>query len=337
MGGRGSRSGIRSGSGGLPVIRGRRSPAGFLGGGGAGGGSPPGYSSSAADDERLLRDRNGAQGGSTPGAPAGSHTRPPISLEGFDAYQRDWESRYFGMLSTEDKRYLQEQFQRVFENNGFYMNIQSRFLENVADEHFKNQFETGGRSGGAEFDASDLTPTNGRIEAAINMFGLDYTKMKAEDYEKYGSMQTLDLLTAAERSPAGYGDALVRFRREAVIDRTTYTLGDSLAAAECNDLVAGKVSEFQYTGIPVYEIPGMVDRAKAAEQYVTDAQMWDKVMEGVWSTYLEVQYHGRLTMSDVESIVFTQAYNIPDAGVLGKLRSFGVKLYKYEGGRLIAL
>ena len=254
MGGRGSHSGIRGGGGGFPAMSGRRGPAGLVGGGGAGGGgggSPPDPSSSP-DPRDPLRDPNAQQGTGLPGgpnAPVRPQGTPPVSLENFDAYQRDWERRLFQGFSDADRQYLRVQFQKVFENNGFYMNIDSRFLENVADEHFKNQFETGGRSGGAEFDASDMTPSNGRVNAAIQLFGLDYTKMKPGDYEKYGSMQTLDLATAAGRSPGSYGDALVRFKKENLWDRTTYTLGDSLGPAYSRDLVAGKISDSQFTGI----------------------------------------------------------------------------------------
>ena len=342
MGGRGSHSGIRSGGGGFPVMTGRRSPAGLVGGGGAGGaggGSPP-VPASSPDARDRIHDPNTQQGTGAPGGP-NAPVRPagavPASLENFETYQRDWEHRYFQGISAADRQYLKEQFQKVFESNGFYMNINSRYLENVADEHFKNQFETGGNSGGAEFDASDMTPSNGRVDAAVQLFGLDYTKMRREDYEKYGSMQTLDLATAASRSPSGYGDALVRFKKENVWERTTYTIGDSLGPASMSDLVAGKVSSGQFTGIDINDSRYLLQRVKQAESLVTDAQRWDDVIEGDWGSYLEVQYHGALTMNDVECIVFTRPNNIPNARVLNKLRSFGVKLYKYEGGRIRAL
>jgi hypothetical protein len=277
----------------------------------------------------------GAPGGpNAPVRPAGS---VPPSLENFETYQRDWDRRHFQGFSAADRQYLQEQFQRVFENNGFYMNIGAQYLENVADEHFKNQFETGGNSGGAEFDADDMTPSNGRVAAAIQLFGIDYTKLQPHDYEKYGSMQTLDLATAASRSPSGYGDSLVRFKRESVWERTTYTIGDSLGPACMSDIVAGKISNGQFTGVDVSDSQVLLHRVQQAESLVTDAQKWDEVIEGSWGSYLELQYHGNLTMNDVECIVFTRAYKIPDARVLNKLRSYGLKLYKYEGGRISAL
>ena len=323
-------------------MSGRRGPAGLVGGGGAGGGgggSPP-DSPTSPDEQEWLRDRDAQQGAGAPGGPS-APVRPsgtvPRSLENFEAYQHNWELRYFRGFSEEDRQYLHEQFQRVFENNGFYMNIDSQYLDNVADEHFKNQFETGGRSGGAEYDASDMTPSNGRVQAAVQLFGLDYQKLRREDYEKYGSMQTLDLATAAARSPGGYGDALVRFKKENVWDRTTYTLGDSLGPAYMNNLVAGKISEGQFTGIEASDARFLLDRVQQAESLVTDAQKWNDVLQGGWGSYLELQYHGSLTMQDVESIVFTRPYNIPDSQVLSKLRSYGVKLYKYEGGRIVAL
>ena len=321
---------------------GSRGPAGLVGGGGAGGaggGSPPDPSSSPDARDRL-RDPDAQQGTGAPGGPNAPIRPPgpvPPSLQNFEKYQQDWERQHFRGFSAEDRKYLHEQFQKVFENNGFYMNIDSRHLENVADEHFKNQFETGGRSGGAEYDASDMTPSNGRVRAAIQLFGLDYQKLRREEYEKYGSMQTLDLATAAARSPSGYGDALVRFKRENVWDRTTYTLGDSLGPAYQRDLVAGKISDSQFTGIEASDARFLLHRAQQAESLVTDAQKWNDAMQGGWGSYLELQYHGSLTMHDVESIVFTRPYSIPDTRVLNKLRSFGVKLYKYEGGRIIAL
>ena len=340
MEGRGSHSGVRGGAGGS--LFGRRSPAGIVGGGG-GGGAPGGSARdpTTPDPRDRLRDPNGQQATEGPGgprAPVVPEGQKPRSLENFENHQREWERQHFESRFTEAEReYLREQFKRVFDNNGFYMNIRSEHLENVMDEHFKNQFETGGRSGGASFDPHDLTPSNGRVDAAEQLFGLDWRNMRPEDYEKYGSMQTLDLLTAASRSPSGYGDALVRFKRDSVLGRTTYTIGDSLGPAEMGELVAGNVSSGDFTGIPVSELADFLDRVRRAEQYVTDAQLWNNQVESGWGSYLELQYHGMLTMFDVESIVFTRSYNIPDARVLNRLRAYGIKLYKYEGGRLVAL
>ena len=49
--------------------------------------------------------------------------------------------------------------------------------------------------------------------------------------------------------------------------------------------------------------------------------------------YWELQYHGDLTINDVESICFTR-YDKPTDDVLKQLKDLDIKVYKLAGGKL---
>ena len=252
----------------------------------------------------------------------------PRSLENFDALQSAWEAQHFGAFTDIEKAYLREQFLKVFESNDFYMNFDSAILESIINGGFKNQFEVG-NSGGALFNSRDLTPNNGRVEAAIQLFGVNWRRMTAADYEKYGSMMTHDLAKAKSQSPMGYGDVLARFKKANLIHRTTYTMDDSLGMGT----VAGKVSRGDFTAFSEWNIHGrsdLLDRVRQSESLVGDARQWArKVNPG--SAYLELQYHGKLTMHDVDSLVFEAHRQPPPRAVLDRLKTeFGISVYSYE-------
>lgn len=280
-------------------------------------------------------------GGGVGGPPPSENNGTPKSLANFDATQQAYENMYFSGLTDAEKQYLREQFLKVFESNGFYMNLKADTLEKVLDSWFKNQFEAKS-SGGAMYDPNDLSPNNDRVKAAMGLFGVDWRSMAPGDYEKYGSMQSNDLLTAAQSVPTSYGEVMVRFKKQNLWDRTTYLLEDSLGPG-WDGTAAGKVSRGDFTGTEfgfrLRDARDLLDRVRNAEHYVNNAKEWVHQVGG--GSYLELQYHGYLGMGDVESVVFRdqrwapKGSGVPPKALVDRLHDeFGVDVYYYDGTKM---
>ena len=135
---------------------------------------------------------------------------------------------------------------------------------------------------------------------------------------------------AADRNIPWYGDALVRFKRERVIDRTTFKTADTLNTWYGNNSArAAMVNNPTITGISNISRQ-TYDRIRNAESLIHDPSDWvDAVNNG---EYFELQYHGHLTMDDVASITFHGS--LPSQSVLDELKRRGIKIYKLNGGRV---
>ena len=250
----------------------------------------------------------------------------PKTLARFAELQRTAMARIGAVLSRTDQMYLQGQLQQLFAQNDFGMRIRSELLERVLGSHFKSQFETNSSQGSLD--------QYSRNRAAENMFGVDTSTLKASEHEKYGYLVSRDKAAAMENYMASqYGDAVIRFKREAVIDRLTYTVGDSLFDATRNQLVAGSVKNTSITGF-AGDITDYLQRVRASESYVGSAETW---ASKVAYDYLELQYHGTLTMSDVASVTFSDVTPRGFAALVEKLKKKGISVWQVREGKAHAL
>jgi hypothetical protein len=113
-----------------------------------------------------------------------------------------------------------------------------------------------------------------------------------EDRPKYGYIGG----TEWSEDVYQYGDVVIRFR-DSVASRTTVsfgdTLNDNLSAVRLTDLLDGSAN------------PERVFRA--ADSY-THVPVWDDVPRFTdygYISYVEAQYHGKLSLDDVKEVVFT--------------------------------
>ena len=199
------------------------------------------------------------------------------------------------------------------------MDIRSEYLDNVIAEGFKNQFQTHTSQGALDFDS--------RRQATEQLFGSDVRHMRPADFERYGYLVSRDV---SAYNNSGYGDTTVRFKRDRVIERLTYTTDDSLYPASIQEAIAGKVSTNSIAGIWLDGMSGseLLRRVQSSEGSVGNVRDW---LRGVThGAYLELQYHGALTIDDVESINFKRSP--PSQELLRKLRAKGVTVY-YQGRR----
>ena len=261
----------------------------------------------------------GGRGGSSHRAGGGGL---PKTLERAAELQRAALASLDSVLSRADQSYVQSQLQRLFDLNDFGMRIRSDLIEKVLASHFKSQFET--RTSGGALDLSY------RSAAARNMFGVDPSTLSPSKHEKYGYLVSRDKVAAmSDYMASQYGDTLIRFKREAVIDRLTYTVGDSLFDAGRNRLVAGSVKNASITGFPG-NASSFLPKIRAAEAHVGSAERWART---VTHDYFELQYHGKLTMDHVESITFGDTVPRNFTALVQKLKKKGISVWQVKGGR----
>lgn len=186
----------------------------------------------------------------------------------------------------------------LVDNNEFRMRIpidDATVLSSILrDGKFKTQFETG-TSGGA------FSPFV-RKQASTNLFGTG--DIPDSDYEKYGYLGSKDPLKDINPQLLFYGDGIVTFKKDAMMNRTTLTVGDSLRdAADGRFIMGTKATNIDSTVA--------VGRPSAINDYL------DRMTEGIDKygiedashigykvrSYIETQYHGDLMLADVDSMV----------------------------------
>lgn len=208
---------------------------------------------------------------------------------------------------------------------------QSDTFKDIINNGFKNQFQSRRSSG--YFD------TRTRKAVTEKMFGcLGY--LGADEYEKYGYLSTTDdFRNEREEELYTYGMARVVFKKEKMLNRTTLTVGDSMA--NLYDVVASKVTAPKVESIPgvinkniswvamAYSLEGfdvrdLFNKSKnhlqLYENPKNNAEKWinevyslqgknveygvcrDDLQADQDVAYIELQYHGPLTIDDVELI-----------------------------------
>ena len=68
--------------------------------------------------------------------------------------------------------------------------------------------------------------------------------------------------------------------------------------------------------------------------YPVTVQLYKWVATVNWGSYFELQYHGHLSINDVESVTFSDTLPGNFDVILGKLKRKGVKVYQVKGGSL---
>lgn len=248
----------------------------------------------------------------------------PKSLENFEEHQSEWVNSKI-RLPAKKKEFLEQSIKQVIDNNAYSMRVNSKDLQSIIDGGFKNQFETG-TSGGT-------LSKSYRQTASKRLFGSNIEKMGDSDYEKYGYLGSMDFKVDADSSNTGqYGRTIVKFKKENLKDRVTYTIDDSLGKTLYGEVVGGKIGEqCSVSGVPVWDMDSVLNFFEHAER--SDFYNADDIAQVVGCRYWEIQFHGALTIDDVESICFTKR-DKPTEEVLKQLKDKGIKVYKYTGGEL---
>lgn len=277
-----------------------------------------------------------------PAAPAITGTKIPVrttkevdipklkTVINAQAKRDDWAAKHPKYEPYKEK--LTAGMKYLFDKNEFCMNFRPQVLESILRKGFLNQMQTAKDPEISHKTGGSYTP-DGRKKASANMFGTP-KGTKAEDYERYGYLgNPLNPKTEAEGYAKWYGSVTVLFKKDNVKNRVTYTYSDSLGMGHSGSAVPGKDGDdtsWEGAGFSGFSYYGG-DKPSHMMQQVMDAPSKKLGLEDVVDTgYLELQYHGDLTMSDVDTIVFRSpsdySYVTPD--IQEALDALGVKVVK---------
>lgn len=227
-------------------------------------------------------------------------------------------------ISKNNEKYFHQTMLDIFEKNDFCMRLNKNVLPLIAQSKFMNQFETGSAPLGLTF--------NQRRVVAKKMFTIPQDAEDSE-YEKYGflgSKNPKDDFKDDESFTGDYGDSIVRFKKRNLMYRTTFTIGDSLFNCMYDDVRSSPVINPQIASIQrghvnevIYGL-NVVENANAEKSYL-DIQALTR------QKYIELQYHGNLTIDDVESVTFNAKNTNPNnpevRKIIAMLKERGIKCY----------
>lgn len=215
----------------------------------------------------------------------------------------------------------------VIANSDYGMNVPrvdsrgNEVLEKLFSSHFKSQIETGTGNG--------MVDVSSRKRATKSLFGSDIDKMKPVEFEKYGFLMDKDILAQSKSGIANnywnYGDGIqVRFKKDRVIPTFTTcdSLGSGLKPSLCSDPRTSSISRIDRILRTIADHTSTIASTKAYASF-----------------YIELQYHGNLTLDCIESI-FIPKDVLPKLSekVIDLMRKTGAILYsESETGYLITL
>lgn len=264
-------------------------------------------------------------------------TKFPKTLEHLEDAISEYEknSRFYGAAAKTHKNEIEILMQQVFNEHDLGMNIKDSILEKVLNSKFMNTFETGSSGGylGSTPTTGKISPTHSRLEAAHKLFGLPQRDLLTQqlartEYEKYGNLLDHNILRSMQNNTArSYGNVEVRFKKDKVV--ATWTAGDSLGVRYQPSLVSDpKACSYD----DFYNTP--------TSSNIQTANLVEFKKKHI-STYLELQYHGQLTVDCIESI--TYPYDILDGShdnflkVAKEFKKKGASIYYIKGNALYKL
>lgn len=227
------------------------------------------------------------------------------------------------IMKPENKEAVEKALKTLIDDGDFCMRVRGSVLNTILDSddrHFKNQMETQSSMGAFNPEI--------RKEASEILFGVDSSQLQGRDFEKYGFLAGKDKTISFEDEEASdYGEIIIQFDKNKLFDRTTFTVGDSLNRITDKSLLfAGKVSEPSVCAVPQDNFTSKTIETSAKYNNGLVENHIEFCHEAM-AEYIELQYHGNLSLDDVE-ILYYQG-NI-DYTLKGKLEELGIKVIKTE-------
>lgn len=252
------------------------------------------------------------------------------TLKNFELNSTSWyNDRIKEYFPFEDIKLASENLKEILENSEPSMRFKSENVDKLLEtDRFLNQFETG-TSGGS------LSP-NDRRRATRQLFGSDDDLFKKRDYEKYGYFGNKDFyedFAYNDKIIGGtdqYGDVIVRFSKDKVMSRTTFTINNSLGPASWGQIVADNPISPHLVGIDESYLMDHIDVLKQGKIKSPEA-----LVDELRVRYIEAQFHGDLGLSDVSSVCFTTTP--PTNKQILAFRSKGIDVYVRKGDSIVQI
>lgn len=228
----------------------------------------------------------------------------------------------YGYVTEQQVENFEVALKELLDKSDFAMQIdQSDLIKYIlnGDKRFKTQFETG-TSGG-------LLDTRRRAALAGGLFGHkpERDAVPAKDREKYGFIISKDLSDTNHPALSWYGDCTIRFKKDMLKGKVTYSCWDSLnyqeGALECSAGDIENPSLAGFGGCNPSTLAKIIKKMPKAKT-ISKAIGYDG---GYQDNYFELQYHeDMLTAECIDSIVFPRK---PDFACIEKARKLGIKCY----------
>ena len=259
----------------------------------------------------------------------------PLTLKKFNEHSKKWKSEVIDKILTEEEQNLiRKKIKNVEENSAFLMRYKSEKFENLIETNkFMNIFETGTSSG--------VPNTNARMIVSKNLFGHNLDKESFVSSEKYGYLSSKDFLKdidffSKRHGTSQYGDIIINFNKDKIKDRITYTLDDSLLAGATKAVVPGDFKDDLSLGIDKYNLKKYYESLKSLSESDDAISLTKEIKkENGFFRYIELQYHGDITLDDVNEICFTK--DLPKEDIIKILKAKNIKLFRLEEGKIVEI
>ena len=257
----------------------------------------------------------------------------PLTLKKFNEHSKKWKSEVIDKILTEEEQNLiRKKIKNVEENSAFLMRIPSTSIDNLVQKNkFMNLFESGNSGGVPNIEA--------RMKVSKNLFGHNLDKESFVSSEKYGYLSSKDFLKDIEffskrHGTSQYGDIIINFNKDKIKDRITYTLDDSLLAGATKAVVSGDFKDNLSLGIDKYNLKKYYEVLKDLSENNDAISLTKEIKkENGFFRYIELQYHGDITLDDVNEICFTK--DLPEEDIIKILKDKNIKLFRLEGGKIV--
>ena len=249
----------------------------------------------------------------------------PKTLPNLDKAIKAYEkTSSYGTKAKKYKEDIEELMRKVFDKHDLGMNIKEEIIEKVLTSWFKNTFEVGGGNGyvGSFKTEGKIETDHERLIAAHKLFGiskdLKNKQLERKQYEKYGNLLDHNVIESLRHNTARmYGNVEVRFKKDKVL--ATWTAGDSLCKrwqpSLCSDPKSCSFDDSYKT--PTTKNENIIDLSIFKEDHIY--------------SYLELQFHGDLTIDCVDSLAFPYDLTNPrytkEYSTALKWKKIGVKIY----------
>lgn len=257
----------------------------------------------------------------------------PLTLEKFKVHSKKWKNEVIDKILTEEEQNLiRKKIKNIEENSAFLMRIPSTSIDNLVQKNkFMNLFESGNSGGVPNIEA--------RMKVSKNLFGHNLDKESFVSSEKYGYLSSKDFLEdidffSKRYGTSQYGDIIISFNKDKIKDRITYTLDDSLLAGATRAVVSGDFKDNFSLGIDKYNLKKYYEVLKDLSENNDAISLTKEIRKGNgFFRYIELQYHGNITLDDVNEICFTK--DLPKKDIIKILKDKNIKLFRLEGGKIV--
>lgn len=257
----------------------------------------------------------------------------PLTLEKFKVHSKKWKNEVIDKILTEEEQNLiRKKIKNIEENSAFLMRIPSTSIDNLVQKNkFMNLFESGNSGGVPNIEA--------RMKVSKNLFGHNLDKESFVSSEKYGYLSSKDFhedidFFSKRYGTSQYGDIIISFNKDKIKDRITYTLDDSLLAGATRAVVSGDFKDNLSLGIDKYNLKKYYEVLKDLSEDNDAISLTKEIRKGNgFFRYIELQYHGNITLDDVNEICFTK--DLPEKDIIKILKDKNIKLFRLEGGKIV--